>query len=126
MTTSGQICKMSYAADWKTYCNMGQPYCNILQYAFCCIVSPLSVIILFFYIYYFCKITFLFHFFYVYFIFFFSLSFFAIFHKKYQSVFTFYYYFFLKSPSCCFDGTSIFCVIFMFLLNFCIYFSYFL
>ena len=36
MITSGQICKMSY----KAYCNMSQPYCNILQYAFCHIVSP--------------------------------------------------------------------------------------
>ena len=41
MTTSGQICKLSYTAYCNTYCNMGQPYCNILQYAFCCIVSPL-------------------------------------------------------------------------------------
>ena len=22
------------------YCNMGQPYCNVLQYTFCHIVSP--------------------------------------------------------------------------------------
>ena len=42
MTTSGQICKMSYPAYCNTYCNMGQPYCNILQYAFCRIVSPLE------------------------------------------------------------------------------------
>ena len=41
MTTSGQICKMSNTAYCLTYCNMGQPYCNILQYAFCRIVSPL-------------------------------------------------------------------------------------
>ena len=42
MTTSGQICKMSYTAYCRTNCNMGQPYCNILQYAFCRIVSPLA------------------------------------------------------------------------------------
>ena len=42
MTTSGQICKMSYTAYCNTYCNMGQPYCNILQYTFCLIVSPLQ------------------------------------------------------------------------------------
>ena len=42
ITTSGQICKMSYTAYCNTYCNMGQPYCNILQYAFCRIVSPLN------------------------------------------------------------------------------------
>ena len=30
MTTSGQICKMSYTAYCNTYCNMGQPYCNML------------------------------------------------------------------------------------------------
>ena len=41
MTTSGQICKMSYTAYCNMYCNMGQPYCNILQYAFCRIVSAL-------------------------------------------------------------------------------------
>ena len=41
MTTSGQICKMSYTAYCSTYCNMGQPYCKILQYAFCRIVAPL-------------------------------------------------------------------------------------
>ena len=28
-TTCGQICKMSYTAYCNTYCNMGQPYCNI-------------------------------------------------------------------------------------------------
>ena len=33
MSTSGQICKMSYTAYCNTYCNMGQPYCNIPQYA---------------------------------------------------------------------------------------------
>ena len=42
MTTSGQIRKMSYTAYCNTYCNMGQQYCNILQYAFCGIVSPLE------------------------------------------------------------------------------------
>ena len=42
MTTSNQICKMPYTAYCNTYCNMGQPYCNILQYAFCRIVSPLQ------------------------------------------------------------------------------------
>ena len=41
MTTSGQICKMSYTAYCNTYCNICEPYCNILQYAFCRIVSPL-------------------------------------------------------------------------------------
>ena len=41
MTTSGQICEMSYTVYCNTYCNMGQPYCNILQYAFCHIVSTL-------------------------------------------------------------------------------------
>ena len=30
MTTSGQICKMSYTAYCNMYCNMGQPYCNTL------------------------------------------------------------------------------------------------
>ena len=42
MTSSGQICKMSYTA----YCNT---YCNILQYivAFCHIVSPLQTKIFF-------------------------------------------------------------------------------
>ena len=42
MTTNGQICKMSYTTYCNTYCNMGQPYCNVLQYAFCHIVSPLQ------------------------------------------------------------------------------------
>ena len=42
MTTSGQICKMSYTAYSNTYCDMGQLYCNILQYAFCRIFSPLQ------------------------------------------------------------------------------------
>ena len=46
-TTSGQICKMSYTACCNTYCNMGQPYCNILQYAFCHIVSPLVLALVF-------------------------------------------------------------------------------
>ena len=40
MTKSGQICKMSHTAYCNTYCNMGQLYCNILQYAFCRIVLP--------------------------------------------------------------------------------------
>ena len=43
MTTSGQICKMSVAAYCKTYCNMGQPYCNKLKYAVCRIVLPLVI-----------------------------------------------------------------------------------
>ena len=32
---------MLYTAYCNTYCNMDQPYCNILQYAFCCIVTTL-------------------------------------------------------------------------------------
>ena len=42
MTTSGQICKISYTTYCNAYCNMGQSYCNLLQYAFCRIVSPLQ------------------------------------------------------------------------------------
>ena len=36
VTTTGQICEMSYTAYCNTYyyCNMGQPYCNLLQCAF--------------------------------------------------------------------------------------------
>ena len=42
VTTSGQICEMSvYTAHCNTYCNMGQPYSNLLQYAVYRIVSPL-------------------------------------------------------------------------------------
>ena len=41
MTASGQICKISYTAYCNTYCNMGQPHCNILRYTLCCIASPL-------------------------------------------------------------------------------------
>ena len=40
MTTSGQICKMSYTAYSNTYCNMGQPYCNICNMLFAVLFHP--------------------------------------------------------------------------------------
>ena len=43
VTASGQICKMLvYTAYCNIYCNMDQPNCSILQYAFYHIVSPLA------------------------------------------------------------------------------------
>ena len=43
VTTSGQICEtLVCTAYCNTYCIMGQPYCNILQYAFYRIVSSLD------------------------------------------------------------------------------------
>ena len=42
VTISRQIWEtLVYTAYCNTYCNMGQLYCNILQYAFYRIVSPL-------------------------------------------------------------------------------------